>query len=128
MAGGTGLDVGTGGVAAAGVAAFTGQTTGSDIIDTINGSVTPPGDVDLTDGWIGGAIPPGSVTEAGYVLVDAPIVEFIFTSAKTAGGTPYSLDHFRCTLQSSNALDCYNQDIAGSTSAMFILSRIAAAR
>jgi hypothetical protein len=77
---------------------------------------------------VSGVVAPGSVREVGHVVVDVPTVEFVFTTAKTGDGKNYNLDHFRCTLQSSNALDCYNQDVAGSTSAMFMLSRIAAPR
>jgi hypothetical protein len=86
------------------------------------------GGANLTASWVSGVVAPGSVREVGHVVVDVPTVEFVFTTAKTGDGKNYNLDHFRCTLQSSNALDCYNQDVAGSTSAMFMLSRIAAPR
>jgi hypothetical protein len=86
------------------------------------------GMTNLTASWSGGPAPSGSVSESGHVVVDIPAVEFVFTSAKTADGRNYNLDDFRCTLQSSNALDCYNHDVAGSTSSMFILSRIGASR
>jgi len=86
------------------------------------------GSAKLTATWSGGQFPSGTVSQSGYVRPAMPEVEFIFTAAAASNGHPYNPDHFHCTMLSSNALDCYNVDTAGSTSAKFILSRIAAPR
>lgn len=79
----------------------------------------------LNGKWTGGIVAPGSVRETGHVRIQGTTVEIVFTSAVSTSG-PYNTDHFRCLLISSDAMDCYNADVAGSVSDRFILRRIGA--
>src|SRR5689334_1509282 len=66
-----------------------------------------------------------TAAQSGYVTIKGNSVEIVFTEAIPSGTLPYNPDHFRCTVQSAQLLNCANVDSAGSAGPPFPLTRVA---
>jgi hypothetical protein len=66
-----------------------------------------------------------TAAQSGYIAFKGNFVEIVFTEAIPSGSKSYNPDHFRCTVQSPQLLNCANVDSAGSAGPPFPLTRTA---